>query len=142
MGFAQDIKMKKISIIDLAVGIVVFGLIVIAVFGYFKPKNGEQKDIYVKSRVYINAEDVRSEVKAQVGKEVYFNGTKDAVTLVSVDEKEGNIFLVIRGGGEVKDNRYILNGTSVASGQRAEIHSNFKAKTIITDVQNEPFKSN
>lgn len=134
--------MKKVNLFDAFVFGTLILLISIALLGYLKPKPVCTKDIYLKARVTDNASDIKNEVQGQIGKRVYFDGSNNPVTLESESSTGGNLYLIIKGKGEVKDLSYTFNGISVSTGQKAEIHSNFKAQVIITDIQNEPFKGN
>ena len=77
------------------------------------------------------------EKTAQAQNEVYFNNRNDLVKVLNVTPNGNSLTIVLEAPGSVAENKDIFNGQRVLVGQKAEIHGNYFAQGLITEIKNE-----
>jgi hypothetical protein len=126
---------KKISknLIDIIAALIIVLVFLMAYFTLTKPQIINGQPTLLTVQVKDNIETIYPEA-AKMG-QVYFDSINEPVKIAKISKDQNNVLdIVLEGSGEV-NSRFVFNGTRVLIGQKAEIHGNFFAQGVITNIR-------
>jgi hypothetical protein len=139
---------KQKSSINLFDVFVIFVIIVIVFIGIFfytnRPVLGKKNvliEVMISDPTTIKTS--LSEVQTDLGREVYYSGTKYPVKQVSYrTEKDASgqlkyLYITIEGLGTISYGDSIFNGQRVYTNQKVEIHADYQVQGYVTDFRYE-----
>lgn len=131
----------KINMVDLAVIVAVLLFSLTLFFYFLVPKKEYTQSVFATIVVRENLDLILDEAEKQ--KVVYVNSVNQPVEVVktekilSKNQEIEALKITLKAPGEVGGNRYIFNGERILVGQKAEIHSTYFAKGMISKVSYE-----
>ncbi|KKQ94464.1 MAG: hypothetical protein UT18_C0010G0036 [candidate division CPR2 bacterium GW2011_GWC2_39_10] len=137
-------KKYKFNIIDLILGSIIILFLAVMVIGKLVPKEADSgKSVLVTVRIpYTDSSSVIYNEARKLG-DVYFNSTLKPVRAMKVEKSVDKsshlevLDITIMGSGRIENDRIVFNGTRILIGQKAEIHANYFAQGVISNVQYE-----
>jgi hypothetical protein len=127
--------MKKLNIIDYFIFIILL-VSAIVFFNISSRDNGPERNVLVKVRITQNAGSIYP--VAEPGT-TYFNSINEPSLITEVrrgdENKPNDLEITVQGKGNLENNRYIFQGLRVLVGQKAELHGDFWAQGIITEIK-------
>jgi hypothetical protein len=126
---------KKISenLIDIIAALIIVLVFLMAYFALMKTQTINGQPTLLTVQVKDNIETIYPEA-AKMG-QVYFDSANKPVKIAKISKDQNNVLdIVLEGPGEV-NNRFIFDGTRILIGQKAEIHGNFFAQGVITNIR-------
>jgi len=138
-----QLKLNNLNIIDVAVIIVVFLVVVMGGAYYLNKPHGV--NTYLKVTFHVGDPVISAAIhdQAVIDKTVYLNSIDAPVDVVSVNKVTnaiGNLEaldIVLEGPGYTDEKgNYVFNGQRVLINQKAEIHGNYFVSGAITKVEN------
>lgn len=128
----QKSNKKLVNLFDLiALGIIVFVSVFFALsYFYTSSSNGKPMAVTVK----VTSDDKAIYDTAQKQQQVYLNSSNQLFAVKDVNYQDGNLMITVRGDGKIKGNNIEFGGQRILIGQKAEIHGNYFAQGIITNI--------
>lgn len=133
-GKLKMVKQKfKINLFDIFTIVIIALVLLIAVFSYNNQPYLGKKNIQVVIKISDDSVINRVLPELDKTKEVFYSGTKFPVKQVSYKTKNDELYIIVSGLGDIKENDSIFNGQRIFLNQKVELRSDYFVQGYVVD---------